>query len=258
MQGSSIARRGGFTLIELLVVIAIIAILAAILFPVFAQARESARKTQCMSNIRQIGVGAQIYSQDYDEMIMPIATVSGMTVYYWWAAYDGITGVREESLGLIQPYMKNHEIDICPTFKNETRPTVGHTGYAYNYQYLCPYIQTGPYTFDLRPVALAAIGSPAGTVFLVDSARLNYRFSPPRLESQTFLDPPSSASPGFHGRHLDTGSIAWVDGHAKAMRPVYRTGSFGAGYDGATFQQHRIGDIDADGDLSTDELFDLE
>src|SRR5687768_4270631 len=60
-------RRPGFTLIELLVVIAIIAILAAILFPVFAQAREAARKTSCVSNLRQIGVGILMYSQDYDE-----------------------------------------------------------------------------------------------------------------------------------------------------------------------------------------------
>jgi prepilin-type N-terminal cleavage/methylation domain-containing protein len=60
--------RRGFTLIELLVVIAIIAILAAILFPVFAQARESARKTQCASNARQVGMGTQMYLQDYEEM----------------------------------------------------------------------------------------------------------------------------------------------------------------------------------------------
>ena len=60
-------KRRGFTLIELLVVIAIIAILAAILFPVFAQAREKARQTACLSNLKQVGTGLQMYSQDYDE-----------------------------------------------------------------------------------------------------------------------------------------------------------------------------------------------
>src|SRR6266568_3508217 len=70
-QGMRSLRRTGFTLIELLVVIAIIAILAAILFPVFAQAREKARQTTCVSNLRQIGLGVNMYAQDYDEKMPP-------------------------------------------------------------------------------------------------------------------------------------------------------------------------------------------
>lgn len=69
-------KRNGFTLIELLVVIAIIAILAAILFPVFAQARESARTTSCLSNMKQIGLGVKMYAQDYDEEF-PMGTYNG-------------------------------------------------------------------------------------------------------------------------------------------------------------------------------------
>ena len=72
-------RRSGFTLIELLVVIAIIAILAAILFPVFAQAREKARQSACLSNTRQIGTALSMYIQDYDEM-----TPSAKTYGRWW------------------------------------------------------------------------------------------------------------------------------------------------------------------------------
>src|SRR5215467_6546992 len=71
MKGASMAKRRGFTLIELLVVIAIIAILAAILFPVFAQARESARKTTCLSNLKQLGIGMAMYASDNDDQAVP-------------------------------------------------------------------------------------------------------------------------------------------------------------------------------------------
>src|SRR3954469_11986247 len=91
-------RRHGFTLIELLVVIAIIAILAAILFPVFAQAREKARQANCMSNMRQFGTAGMMYTQDNDEMYVPPFKYEGAqsncNVLYWWD-------------DLLQPYMKN-------------------------------------------------------------------------------------------------------------------------------------------------------
>ena len=88
-------RRSGFTLIELLVVIAIIAILAAILFPVFAQARDKARAATCLSNMKQIGTGMLMYLQDYDEIYPTI--------------HSGAYFV------LIQPYVKNREVWKCPS-----------------------------------------------------------------------------------------------------------------------------------------------
>ena len=78
-------RRLGFTLIELLVVIAIIAILAAILFPVFAQARESARQTSCLSNMKQLGLAMTMYAQDYDEAVP-------------WSCLGRLWSVREKTL----------------------------------------------------------------------------------------------------------------------------------------------------------------
>lgn len=98
----------GFTLIELLVVIAIIAVLAAILFPVFAQARAKGRQASCESNLRQIGAAAMMYAQDYDEMYLPYGTVGGRpspgTTIYWPA--------------LVQPYARNRGITLCPTFQH--------------------------------------------------------------------------------------------------------------------------------------------
>jgi len=94
--------RHAFTLIELLVVIAIIAILAALLFPVFAQARESARKTQCLSNARQIGLGMTLYNQDYDESLVPWIVSTGLP-------RDTARRDRNTWVHLIQPYIKNGE-----------------------------------------------------------------------------------------------------------------------------------------------------
>jgi len=96
----------GFTLIELLVVIAIIAILAAILFPVFAQAREAARKTSCASNLRQLGMGIQMYHQDYDKKYP-----------YWNWSQNGQGGGNMASLWhvAIFPYVKNVQLYSCPS-----------------------------------------------------------------------------------------------------------------------------------------------
>jgi prepilin-type N-terminal cleavage/methylation domain-containing protein len=106
------SRHKGFTLIELLVVIAILAILAAILFPVFAQAREKARQAACLSNTKQMGLGILMYVQDYDETYSP-------AYYYNDPDASGnldLTGINQWS-GLVQPYVKNVGIFVCPSDK---------------------------------------------------------------------------------------------------------------------------------------------
>jgi len=104
-------ERKGFTLIELLVVIAIIAILAAILFPVFARARENARKTNCQSNLKQLGTASLAYAQDYDECFPRHVRVeiSGYS--------DGIYTGGYSMLSLLLPYVKNTEVFSCPSLK---------------------------------------------------------------------------------------------------------------------------------------------
>ena len=95
----------GFTLIELLVVIAIIAILAAILFPVFAQAREKARAITCLSNTKQVGLAILMYSEDYDEMIVPWISPASVVTAAWTPAWDVEVNNRLWT-GKLQPYMK--------------------------------------------------------------------------------------------------------------------------------------------------------
>lgn len=107
------ARRRGFTLIELLVVIAIIAILAAILFPVFARARAKARQTSCLSNVKQISLALMMYAQDNDETYPVVSHTGG---YDWWNG--------------LQPYVKNSQIFRCPAYR--AKDTDPKTDYLLN------------------------------------------------------------------------------------------------------------------------------
>lgn len=107
----------GFTLIELLVVIAIIAILASILFPVFARAREKARETTCKSNLRQLGLAIQMYAGDWDGCL-PIANAQ--------PSVDGLPGLGD----VIEPYVKNTQVFRCPSDRDNKYKLEGT---SYNY-----------------------------------------------------------------------------------------------------------------------------
>ena len=108
----------GFTLIELLVVIAIIAILAAILFPVFAQARESARKTKCLSNTRQIGLAVMQYVQDYDETFFPQPWPGGCAETGYFT--NNPNHPRQHWATMLYPYIRNADIFDCPSYAGIT------------------------------------------------------------------------------------------------------------------------------------------
>ena len=114
-------KRNGFTLIELLVVIAIIAILAAILFPVFAQARAQAKRTQCISNIKQIGLACLQYAQDYDEKL-PYGGQSG-NCNEVGTSFDGriVRNVWDWRYS-VYPYIKNSGVTVCPMWEHEEEP----------------------------------------------------------------------------------------------------------------------------------------
>lgn len=157
-------KRRAFTLIELLVVIAIIAILAAILFPVFAQARSKARQTACLSNIKQIGTGLMMYTQDYDEILPGNSTLgsNGVTDPRWPDAATAHSAGMGEAFGWMQPYDPanpgTHRIwarDVQPYIKNRQI-------------FRCP--QAKPRSSDGACNAAAAGSSPAGGICEVQGA----------------------------------------------------------------------------------------
>lgn len=270
----SVRADRAFTLIELLIVVAIIAILAGILFPVFAKAREKARQASCASNLHQIGLASIQYEQDYDDHTMP-AYVGGSVVgayYYWWAYIDQF-GNADPAKGLLQPYMRNQQVQSCPSFTLSTT-LYGNTGYGYNSDYLSPSAYTSntncPNTdgygdcldsignYYVLPVSLAKINAPGETVEMADSAQLDY--STGHLEPATFLSDPTDNYPTFHGRHNGFGNVLWMDGHVAAFHPVYRSSCVNGA--ATNFTANNLGDISATplGDCpeynpATDDLF---
>lgn len=183
--------RKGFTLIELLVVIAIIAILAAILFPVFAKAREKARQTSCLANVKQISLGMLQYAQDYDEMLIRAAMYwgPGTNDYYTW-------------MYLMQPYVKNTQIFTCPSSK-----TTGWDGRMNS-------TQSGGYGLHRRlsSYELGRIRYPAQLVLLGDAGRLA-NGNPYYLIDEN-QDQGDNAVPP-EPLHHDGANIGFCDGHAK-------------------------------------------
>ncbi len=237
--------RRAFTLIELLVVIAIIAILAAILFPVFAQAREKARGTSSMSNTKQIGLAFQMYSQDFDETLV-------LTYWPGTSAVGVAPGCKRPSRpgspdqpcaaqtpgwpALLQPYEKNYDLYRCPSVGDPWgiygNPTFNwwfnwsrFANYGYNWVYLCPTPVSGGSTGGQSPASLASITAPAQTVAFVDSA-VNIGGGAYRA-GYIVTDPPTGATANgvywFGGwasvrpdpRHTDGANVAWADGHSK-------------------------------------------
>ena len=148
-------RAFAFTLIELLVVIAIIAILAAILFPVFARARENARRSSCQSNLKQIGLGIIQYQQDYDEKFPRIVGTSGnSSTPYGWA-------------GIIQPYVKSTQVYKCPSTSTDIQTNPNNDNYV-QYQFNRRLNTTTTDGSDSDGRVIAQVPLPSQTVLVAD------------------------------------------------------------------------------------------
>jgi prepilin-type N-terminal cleavage/methylation domain-containing protein/prepilin-type processing-associated H-X9-DG protein len=240
--------RTGFTLIELLVVIAIIAILAAILFPVFARAREQARKTACASNLKQLGLSFAQYRQDYDEKLPhddQAYSTSSTNVGYW----DGTTtpgcanaicssplqdppsAISSTALRWpyrLLPYTKSTQIYQCPssTFPtNTTTPNNQRVGYWANGATLFT-----PSASGAGPRSLSSINEASRVVMLYDQIdstnanmgntrwlwyRLGYRSDLGKWTDNSTFDNTNATRQGPHNEIFN---VLWADGHVKAIK----------------------------------------
>jgi prepilin-type N-terminal cleavage/methylation domain-containing protein/prepilin-type processing-associated H-X9-DG protein len=217
----------GFTLIELLVVIAIIAILAAILFPVFAKAREKARQSSCLNNVKQISLGLIQYTQDYDEKY-PYGD-SGR----WGDATGGFPGWPAYPHGgyvdAIYPYVKNGQVFVCPS--DSLRDCISNAN-ANSHTYGSDVLPgTYPnqalsygYSYSWGGVSLGQMQAPAETAILADMIERTYFYA-----DGPYLDAPTNTVRGIGesthssrvtraARHNDGVNIGFGDGHAKWVK----------------------------------------
>lgn len=223
--------RAAFTLIELLVVIAIIAILAAILFPVFAQARAKARSTACLSNLKQIGLGIMMYTQDYDEMYPP-------------TDYDGTAG-RVVWQNLVEPYIKagvsgtstsqRRGIFVCPDIDSaipDSNPAltveVGKhplRSYGTN-RFLMNPLRAGGMT-GARAIGIPEVGSPAAVVMLAPSLGTIPDVTGRDDRYDVAGAKHDAAYMNVRSRHQGGANYVFADGHAKWHKAPndYRTES---------------------------------
>lgn len=216
-------KKLGFTLIELLVVIAIIAILAAILFPVFARARENARRASCLSNLKQIGLGVLQYTQDYDE-IYPMKR--------WSGTGDGALNDTMSWRRITFPYTKSSQIYTCPSNTYGTEPANDslpgyaklqpgdpHFSRSYSINGQTAYINGTAIAEEYNlpkyhPASLSSVPQAAQTVYVAE-----YSWRDAAVEWQDGCATNPNCTGLYFNGHLNTCNFLFADGHVKAMRP---------------------------------------
>ena len=221
-RASTLPSRGltqAFTLVELLVVVAIVAILAAILFPVFQKVRENARRTSCLSNEKQLALGLTMYTQDNDEFLPPTATYAAdrVTVILW--------------PDMIRSYVNSKPLRLCPSDTTDKNNSYGLSELTF-------VDETDAYPQTVPTSSLAAFQTPSATVMLgelgagrigpdqntdcTDPANNCSDVTTPVTDAYKLTAPDVPLNDQYDARpaarHLGQADVAFMDGHAKSMR----------------------------------------
>jgi prepilin-type N-terminal cleavage/methylation domain-containing protein/prepilin-type processing-associated H-X9-DG protein len=220
--------RIGFTLIELLVVVAIIAILAALLLPALSGTKQTAQRIKCVSNLRQLGLAAQMYFDDNEGRTFPYnsgATNGGVIYWFGWLQ-NGAEGEREfdATLGVLYPYLLGRGVEICPSLNySDAQFKLKAAGAAYGYGYNFHVASTN----GLPPFTLAQVRNTSETALFADAAQINDFQAPaspdnPMIEEWYYVDYNASlwSYPNAHFRHVQRANVVFIDGHVERERPV--------------------------------------
>lgn len=243
------APSGGFTLIELLVILAVLGVVAAMLLPVLAQARERARQAVCASNLRQLALANSLYAQDHDGYFVPAAPEFFTRDARRWFGVRNAEGRFEPREGALVPYLRDGgALRRCLSFRTEVGFDQGTGGYVYNHIAVGGRVWWEGYraeAFD-RSAREAELPRPSETAMFADGALdigvglAEYGFLEPPPAVATRIPGARSLDPPVHFRHHRRANVAFVDGHVRAL-PRALSAPRSSVYPGAAPEAHGLG-----------------